>query len=289
MAVTRRRVLLSAAVVALAACGGSGDEPDASATSTSQRPTTAVDDSTTVADTMAPVDTAIDPTASTDVVDADTLGTAVISMAPNDGASQDVIDQAVELIRQRIDALGVDASVEVTTELIRVRLENVTAREARSYVTASGQVMVQPVMRMETADGAGEVGPGLVPAADGSAGYLLGDGLDVSTLIEPGAMVQLLDEEWTVAVTLTTGGQANWNVLAGRCYNRDATCPTGQIAIVLDGEVLSAPVVQTDEFGDSVSIAGNFTEVAATRLAKALDSGALPIQLEVVSVDFRPN
>ncbi len=50
--------------------------------------------------------------------------------------------------------------------------------------------------------------------------------------------------EWSVHLTMKSGtvGIDGWNQLATRCFNRDATCPTGQIAIVLDSIVKSAPV-----------------------------------------------
>ena len=51
--------------------------------------------------------------------------------------------------------------------------------------------------------------------------------------------------QWSVHLTMKArkDGIDGWNQLATRCFNRDATCPTGQIAIVLDGVVKSAPVV----------------------------------------------
>ena len=70
-----------------------------------------------------------------------------------------------------------------------------------------------------------------------------------------------------------------------RCYNRDQTCPTQQIAIVLDSVVKSAPVVQTPTFeADDVSITGSFSEREAKNLALVLDYGALPVQLEPQAV-----
>lgn len=49
-------------------------------------------------------------------------------------------------------------------------------------------------------------------------------------------------------------------------------CPTGQVAILLDGEVLSAPTVQQPSFErDQIVIAGEFTEPEATDIAQTLD------------------
>lgn len=56
------------------------------------------------------------------------------------------------------------------------------------------------------------------------------------------------------------------------------------MAIVLDGVVLSAPVIQAQLDGGGV-IEGNFTETEAKQLALQLRSGALPIPLRVESAE----
>ncbi len=121
------------------------------------------------------------------------------------------------------------------------------------------------------------------------------DGL--SYLVAPaGATGQVFDNtasagiesgQWTVVVGLRRGaeGEDLWNALTTLCYNRDELCPTGQVAIVLDGEVISAPVVQEPVFtGGQVQITGNFTETEARDLAKILEFGAVPVTFEVSQV-----
>jgi preprotein translocase subunit SecD len=57
------------------------------------------------------------------------------------------------------------------------------------------------------------------------------------------------------------------------------------VAIVLDGEVISAPVVQEPVFtGGQVQITGNFTETEARDLAKILEFGAVPVKFAVSQV-----
>ncbi|MSW30062.1 MAG: SecD/SecF family protein translocase subunit, partial [Actinobacteria bacterium] len=59
------------------------------------------------------------------------------------------------------------------------------------------------------------------------------------------------------------------------------TCPTGQLAIVLDGRVLSAPSINSQSFkADQIEISGSFTERTAKDLATALKYGALPVEFE---------
>jgi len=54
-----------------------------------------------------------------------------------------------------------------------------------------------------------------------------------------------------------------------------------QLAVVLDGELLSAPVIQS-EISTRVQISGNFTIEEAQRLANNLNAGALPVPLKVL-------
>ena len=96
------------------------------------------------------------------------------------------------------------------------------------------------------------------------------------------AAAQINSGSWVVAVGLRGGanGEDKWNLLAAQCFQKAATCPTGQIAIVLDGEVISAPVVQTANFSGSVQISGDFKEAEAKDLAKVLEFGAVPVRFE---------
>jgi preprotein translocase subunit SecD len=60
----------------------------------------------------------------------------------------------------------------------------------------------------------------------------------------------------------------------------DATCPTGQMAIVVAGEVISAPVIQAASFDrDRIEISGTFTERSAEDLAGLLNLGPPPVTL----------
>jgi preprotein translocase subunit SecD len=101
------------------------------------------------------------------------------------------------------------------------------------------------------------------------------------------ASAEINNGTWSVVVGLLKGsaGEDIWNALSTRCFNKDETCPTGQIAIVLDGEVISAPVVQQAIFtGGTVQISGSFTEAEARDLAKILEFGAVPVKFSVATV-----
>ncbi|MFM7095644.1 MAG: protein translocase subunit SecD [Actinomycetota bacterium] len=99
------------------------------------------------------------------------------------------------------------------------------------------------------------------------------------------AAAEISNGGWVVTVGLRDGseGEGKWNALANECFTKSQTCPTGQIAIVLDGEVISAPVVQTNNFSGSVQITGDFSEREARDLAKILEFGAVPVRFSAPS------
>jgi len=92
---------------------------------------------------------------------------------------------------------------------------------------------------------------------------------------------------WGVVVDLRSGngGESIWNNLASQCYSGSDTCPTKQISIELDGTLQSVATVETPTFNGSVQISGAFTEDEARNLARVINSGSLPIKLELQSVE----
>ncbi len=89
---------------------------------------------------------------------------------------------------------------------------------------------------------------------------------------------------WQVDVDLSSDGKTTFNNLASECYNRQATCPTGQLAIVLDDIIQSAPTVQQSFFPDRVTISGSFKESEARSLARVLNRGAFPVNVQAQNV-----
>ena len=112
--------------------------------------------------------------------------------------------------------------------------------------------------------------------------YFTGPSQEDGQVFANDAAAQISSGSWVVAVGLRGGasGEDKWNLLAAQCFQKAATCPTGQIAIVLDGVVISAPVVQTANFSGSVQISGDFKEAEAKDLAKILEFGAVPVRFD---------
>jgi preprotein translocase subunit SecD len=127
---------------------------------------------------------------------------------------------------------------------------------------------------------------GLVLARGGGI-CMVGPAGGTGTVFQDDATARILSGSgWGVTVSLRGGstGEDLWNIMASECFNATATCPTRQLAIELDGEVISAPTVQTPTFSGSVQITGAFSESEARNLARVLNSGSLPVKLETQAV-----
>jgi hypothetical protein len=53
---------------------------------------------------------------------------------------------------------------------------------------------------------------------------------------------------WIIDFTLTNEGLDLFNATAEECFEQTTDCPTGQIAIVVDGSVFSAPRIEATSF-----------------------------------------
>ena len=231
----------------------------------------------------------------------DLQGGASVTLTPVGDYEPAALEVAVEIIRARVDSLGV-AEPEIISQgdTVVINLPGVEDQDrALQIVGAQGQVLLRPVLQSgslssTTTSTAPENAPDLT---DPNATVLLTDDMGISYQVGPAAATgdvfendaaaDISSGQWAVVVSLRGGveGEDVWNALTTKCFNREATCPTGQVAIVLDGNVISAPVVQEPVFtGGTVQISGDFTEEEARDLAKILEFGAVPVEFDVASV-----
>ncbi len=76
----------------------------------------------------------------------------------------------------------------------------------------------------------------------------------------------------------------NFNEEGAKVFEKITTEHTGEIlAIFLDGEAISTPVIQEPIPGGTATITGQFTAIEARDLVQNLNFGALPVPIELVS------
>ena len=85
--------------------------------------------------------------------------------------------------------------------------------------------------------------------------------------------------EWGVNITFNSAGGAKFESIGTRLIS--LASPQNQFAVVLDGQVITAP--QVEGVSSNPQITGNFTQTSATTLAQQLKFGALPISFKVLT------
>lgn len=239
----------------------------------------------------------------------DLQGGASVVLQPKTKVSASVLDQAIGIIRTRVDALGV-AEPEISRQgnSIIVQLPGVANKDrALELVGQTAQLYFRPVLGRLPAEDAAP--PTTAPADNAAAAdartadvpttppennnpdaevvlpdktarrsaprYKLGPAkVKGQAMSSAKAQLDPASGAWTVNFSLTDQGTKEWNSMAAEVGQGN------QIAMDLDGVVKSAPSLSETNFPGSGQISGDFSEKEAKDLALVLRYGSLPVQLE---------
>ena len=211
-------------------------------------------------------------------------------------ATAENVDKTLQVLRGRVDALGVAESTLVRQgeDRILVELPGVAsdeeAQEAEDKIGQTAKLTIHEVLA--TAEAGAEPGK--------KANQVLpsdqGDTLEVGpTVIQgeeiSGATAVQRDQsvEWVVAIDFNGKGGGTWADITGKAACNPTGDPKRRIAIVLDGEIISSPEVNTGVGcdvgirGGATDITGNFTTADAKDLAALIEGGSLPLELKAIS------
>jgi SecD/SecF fusion protein len=202
-------------------------------------------------------------------------------------------EQAVEVIRKRVDQFGVSEPVITKQGTDRI-LVQIPGLDTAQVETARQQL--QRVARLEFR----LVHPQsdqLVPQIESGA-HFMPPGYVILNSVEKNAKKEKLlvkkrpeltgDQVTRANATFEQRGYEvalGFNTEGGRTFQRVTRDNINQrLAIVLDGEVISAPVIQTEISNNAAVITGNFTAEEAKNLASALQN---PLQTPVAIDETR--
>ncbi|PZT70706.1 protein translocase subunit SecD [Streptomyces sp. SW4] len=215
---------------------------------------------------------------------------------PEAEAGREATDRTVEVLRGRIDALGVAEPTIVRSgdRRIVVELPGVQdPKRAAEVLGRTAQLTVHPVLG--TAAAGKEAGK---PASGGER--VLPDGSGQSLRLAParltGQDVRSADARfdqqggagWHVTVDFEDAGRDKWARVTAEAACHPAGAPERRVAIVLDDKIISAPQVDPSVScgagitGGSTQITGSFTDAEAKELALLVNGGALPVPVETV-------
>jgi preprotein translocase subunit SecD len=202
--------------------------------------------------------------------------------------SQQDAERAASIIEHRLRKLGVDDARVVVNGSTLVATGTGIA-EGAAHATKPGLLDFRPVVAVLSPSGRAGVGTDraaasadVLPAARslGNIRYAVGPSALSGTDVR-GARAQFLGgrQAWVVTVGLTKDGARKFNDLAGALYAQPP--PRNSVAIALDGVVLTAPAFQEPSFSGDIQISGQFTKSQAKQIAVALQTGALPMHVQV--------
>lgn len=205
----------------------------------------------------------------------------VVTLSEAERAATDdrTVKQALEIIRRRIDEVGTREPTIQRQGALRVLIQVPgigSAAELKELIGTTAQLTFQPVIGpasdAETNPG---IGNELLPSLDEPGQFYI---LDVAPVVTGEDLVDAqpsFDQNGRPAVNF------RFNPSGARRFGDYTAENIGEpFAIVLDGEVISAPVIQSHIPGGSGIITGSFSVEESSNLAILLRAGALPAGLD---------
>ena len=185
------------------------------------------------------------------------------------------VDQSIEIVRKRIDETGTKEPSIIKRGSNRNLVELPGIKDPERIKELLGKT-AQLSFRMVTDD----------KTEFGNETFILRDTqekisvskriiLTGDNLIDANPKYDNINQEPIVAFTLNRLGSQRFGQATSKNIGK-------RLAIILDNEAISAPVIRDSITGGQGTISGNFTFQSATDLSLLLRSGALPAPLSVV-------
>ena len=198
-----------------------------------------------------------------------------LSKVSADGVA-DAATGVVEVIRRRIDALGVtEPTIQKTRDNSRVIVELPGVQDVNEAIKLIGETA--QLEFKEAIDGKSWVDGSIksYEYADWKDTGLTGANFQKAEVQFDNSGTTLVSKP-QIGITFNEAGRKLFAEVTGRNIEKP-------LAIFLDKNLLSAPTVQGKIDSDSAVITGNFNVQEAKQLAIQLNAGALPVPIELVS------
>lgn len=218
---------------------------------------------------------------STDLVVSSEGDEVVVTLSEAEMLATDerTVQQALEIIRRRIDEVGTrEPTIQRQgADRILIQVPGIgSASELKDIIGTTAQLTFNPVVgRASDANAPAGAGNEVVPSLDEEGVYYILESAHVVSGEELVDAQPSFDQNGRPAVSF------RFNPAGARKFGDYTADNIGSpFAIVLDREVISAPVIQSHIAGGSGIITGNFSVEESTNLAVLLRAGALPAGLE---------
>ena len=214
-----------------------------------------------------------------DIYGEDDVLVLTLSEAERAATNDRTVKQALEIIRRRIDEVGTrEPTIQRQGSLrILIQVPGIgSAAELKELIGTTAQLTFQPVIGPASdADTDPGFGNELLPSLDEPGRFYILDAAPVVTGEDLVDAQPSFDQNGRPAVNF------RFNPSGARRFGDYTAENIGEpFAIVLDGEVISAPVIQSHIPGGSGIITGSFSVEESSNLAILLRAGALPAGLD---------
>ena len=185
-------------------------------------------------------------------------------------------DQALEIVRRRVDEVGTNEPNILKRGNNRILVELPGLDDPMRIKSLLGKT-ANLTFRFVTQDNSDTFGTEMLQYEDGVSEVMVSKRiiLNGENLLDAQPQMNNQTNETVVSFTLDRVG-------AKRFGKATSTGIGKQLAIVLDGKIVSAPVIRDTIASGNGQISGNFTFQSATDLALLLRSGALPAPLNII-------
>ena len=185
-------------------------------------------------------------------------------------------DQAIEIVRRRVDEVGTNEPNILKRGNNRILVELPGLDDPMRIKSLLGKT-ANLTFRFVSQNSNDTFGTEILQFEDGSNEVMVSKRiiLNGENLLDAQPQMNNQTNETVVSFTLDRVG-------AKRFGKATSTGIGKQLAIVLDGKIVSAPVIRETIASGNGQISGNFTFQSATDLALLLRSGALPAPLNII-------
>ena len=186
------------------------------------------------------------------------------------------LDQAIEIVRRRVDEIGTNEPNILKRGNDRILVELTGLDDPGRIKSLLGKT-ANLTFQFITKNSEESFGTEKLQFDDGSEEVIVSKRIILSgdNLIDAKPSMNTQENETVVSFTLDRVG-------AKKFGKATSTGVGKRLAIVLDGKIISAPVIREPIIGGSGQISGDFTFQSATDLALLLRSGALPAPLNII-------
>ena len=186
------------------------------------------------------------------------------------------LDQAIEIVRRRVDEVGTNEPNILKRGNDRILVELPGLDDPGRIKSLLGKT-ANLTFQFITQNTEESFGTEKLEFEDGSENAIVSKRIILSgdNLVDAKPSMNSQTNETVVSFTLDRVGAKKFGKATSKGVGK-------QLAIILDGKIISAPTVREPIVGGSGQISGNFTFQSATDLALLLRSGALPAPLNII-------